>query len=423
MPARKPNILISGAGVAGPILAYWLTHDGFNPTVIERAPALRTGGHPVDLWGSAVEVVERMGVLPELEAASTRNDIGVMLAEGQRPVEIDLKRLVVEIADRHIEIMRGRLVSVLYERTKSDVEYLFGNSITALDEGADGVRVTFERGAAREFALVIGADGQHSNVRRLAFGEEARFSRYIGGYICGYTIPNYLGLDGRIPRYVVPNKTVAAFPIRQSNEIGAGFLFRRDEPLDVHYDDVDGQKRLLREIYATEGWETPRLLAYLDEARDFYFDSFSQIRMESWSRGRITLVGDAGYGPAPAVGGGTSLAAVAAYVLARELAEADGDYLVGLRNYENAIQDAVMRSRDIGPAVLNTLIPRSRLPIWLGQHLAPLVLALPRTLQQWLPLLPRKATRAMRAISAIPLKDYSPLQGAKARVRDLRETS
>ena len=109
MPARKPNILISGAGVAGPILAYWLTHDGFNPTVIERGPALRTGGHPVHLWGSAVEVVERMGVLPELEAASTRNDIGVMLAEGQRPVEIDLKRLVVEIADRHIEIMRGRL--------------------------------------------------------------------------------------------------------------------------------------------------------------------------------------------------------------------------------------------------------------------------------------------------------------------------
>jgi 2-polyprenyl-6-methoxyphenol hydroxylase-like FAD-dependent oxidoreductase len=104
--------------------------------VIERAPALRMGGHPVDLWGSAVEVVERMGVLPELEAASTRNDIGVMLAEGQRPVEIDLQRLVVEIADRHIEIMRGRLVSVLYERTKSDVEYLFGNSITALDEGA-----------------------------------------------------------------------------------------------------------------------------------------------------------------------------------------------------------------------------------------------------------------------------------------------
>jgi 2-polyprenyl-6-methoxyphenol hydroxylase-like FAD-dependent oxidoreductase len=354
MTGKKPNILISGAGIAGPIVAYWLAQFGFSPTVVERAPALRVGGHPVDLWGSAVEVVERMGVLSEIEAASTRNDVGVMLADGQRPVEIDLKRLVVEIADQHIEIMRGRLVSVLYERTKADVEYLFGNSITALDEGAGGVRVSFERGAPREFALVIGADGQHSNVRRLTFGEEARFSHYIGGYICGYTIPNYLYLNGRIPRYAVPNKTVAAFPIRQSNEI------------------------------------------------------FSQIRMDSWSRGRITLVGDAGYGPAPAVGGGTSLAAVAAYVLARELAEADGDYLVGLRNYENAIQDAVIRSRDIGPAVLNTLIPQSRFAIWLGQQLAPLMLGLPRTLQQWLPLLPRKATGAMRAISAIPLRDYAP---------------
>jgi 2-polyprenyl-6-methoxyphenol hydroxylase-like FAD-dependent oxidoreductase len=408
MTAKKPNVLISGAGIAGPIVAYWLGRFGFTPTVVERAPALRVGGHPVDLWGSAVEVVERMGVLSEIEAASTRNDVGVMLADGQRPVEIDLKRLVVEIADQHIEIMRGRLVSVLYDRTKADVEYLFGNSITALDEGAGGVRVTFERGAPREFALVIGADGQHSNVRRLTFGEEARFSHYIGGYICGYTIPNYLNLDGRIPRYTVPNKTVAAFPIRQSNEIGVGFLFRRDEPLDVDHDDVDGQKQLLREIYAKVGWETPRLLGYLDECRDFYFDSFSQIRMDSWSRGRITLVGDAGYGPAPAVGGGTSLAAVAAYVLARELAEADGDYLIGLRNYENAIQDAVIRSRDIGPAVLNTLIPQSRFAIWLGQQLAPLVLGLPGTIQQWLPLLPRKATGAMRAISAIPLRGFAP---------------
>jgi 2-polyprenyl-6-methoxyphenol hydroxylase-like FAD-dependent oxidoreductase len=147
MTAIEPNILISGAGIAGPIVAYWLRQFGFSPTVVERAPALRVGGHPVDLWGSAVEVVERMGVLPEIEAASTRNDVGVMLAEGHRPVEIDLKRLVVEIADQHIEIMRGRLVSVLYERTKADVEYLFGNSVTSLDEGAGGVRVSFERGA------------------------------------------------------------------------------------------------------------------------------------------------------------------------------------------------------------------------------------------------------------------------------------
>ena len=119
MTVIEPNILISGAGIAGPIVAYWLRQFGFSPTVVERAPALRVGGHPVDLWGSAVEVVERMGVLPEIEAASTRNDVGVMLAEGHRPVEIDLKRLVVEIADQHIEIMRGRLVSVLYERNQS----------------------------------------------------------------------------------------------------------------------------------------------------------------------------------------------------------------------------------------------------------------------------------------------------------------
>jgi 2-polyprenyl-6-methoxyphenol hydroxylase-like FAD-dependent oxidoreductase len=405
MADRKAEILISGAGVAGPILAYWLKHYGFRPAVVERAPVLRTGGHPVDLWGSAVEIVEQMGVLPKLEVMRTRNDLGVMIARDMHPVEIELKRLLVEIADRHIEIMRGELVSTLYERTAAEVEYIFGDSISDIREDADGVTVRFERGAIRRFAAVIGADGQHSNVRRLVFGEEARFSRYIGGYICGYTIPNYLKLNGRIPRYAVPNKTVAAFPIRQSDEIGVGFLFRSSRPFDVDHDDIDAQKRLLHETFANEGWETPRLLGYLNEARDFYFDSFSQIHMESWSRSRVTLVGDAGYSPAPAVGGGTSLAVVSAYILARELAGADGDHACGFRNYENRIQGVVKHSREIGPAILNALIPKSEFRIWLGMRITPMVLRLPRILQKCLPLLPRKATNAMRAIAAIQLGD------------------
>ena len=405
MTVKSSNILISGAGIAGPIAAYWLGQFGFSPTVVERAPALRVGGHPVDLWGSAVEVVKRMGVLSELEATSTRNDVGVMLADGQRPVEIDLKRLVVEIADQHIEIMRGRLVSVLYERTKADVEYLFGNSIIALDEHSGGVRASFERGAPREFALVIGADGQHSNVRRLTFGEEASFSHYIGGYICGS--------DSQLPESGRPDSALRGAeqdrgrlsdPAEQRNGCGILVPPRRAAGSSITTTLTDKSSFCAR---STPTWAGRRhaCSAISANAATSTSNSFSQIRMDTWSRGRITLVGDAGYGPAPAVGGGTRLAAVAAYVLARELAEADGDYLVGLRSYQNAIQNAVIRSRDIGPAVVNTLIPRSRFAIWLGQQLAPLVLGLPRTLQQWLPLLPRKATGAMRAISAIPLGD------------------
>jgi 2-polyprenyl-6-methoxyphenol hydroxylase-like FAD-dependent oxidoreductase len=397
MPNRR--ILISGAGIAGPVLAWWLTRNGFRPTIVESAPELRSGGHPVDLWGSVVTIMERMGILPEIEAACTRNDRGVMHAYGRKPLEIDLSRISTEFADRQVEIMRGELVSILYECTKAGTDYVFGNSIAAIDEQDDRVRVTFEKGGASDFSLVIGADGQHSNVRRLVFGQEERFSRYIGGYICGYTIPNVLGIGGTIHRYVAPNKTVAVFPIRQSGELGVGFLFRSREPFGLHHDDVDGQKRLLREIFDNEGWEVPRLLQSVEDARYFYFDAFSQIHMESYTKGRIALVGDAGYCPAPAVGGGTSLAVVGAYTLAHRIAQAAGDHRLGLHNYELDMRDVVIKSREIGPALVKTLIPSTEMAISLSFFLGPLVMALPDSVRRWLPVLPRRAVNGMRAIA------------------------
>lgn len=189
MTTMQTDILIAGAGIAGPTLAHWLSRYGFHPTVVERAPALRTGGHPVDLWGSAVDVVEQMGMLPALEAARTQNDRSTTISHGHRPVDLDLRRLAVSIAERHIEIMRGELVNLHYARTKDSVEYLFGNTITGLEEQSDGITASFDHGPSRRFGLVIGADGLHSGVRRFAFGAEQAFRHDLGGYIAGYTIP------------------------------------------------------------------------------------------------------------------------------------------------------------------------------------------------------------------------------------------
>ena len=346
------KILISGAGIAGPVLAYWLARHGFEPMVVERAAELRTGGHPVDLWGSAVDVMDQMGVLSAIDAARTGNDRGVTIVPGRPPFEINLRRLSAEFSDRHVEIMRGELVSILYERTREDIEYRFGDSIAALSTRNDAVRVTLKGGEVRDFAVVIGADGQHSNVRRLAFGEEARFSHYVGGYVAGYAVPDRIGLNGRIHRDVVPGKTVVAFPIRQDGEAGVGFLFRRPEPLDLHHDDVEGQKRVLLEIFAEEGWEVPRFLNQLENGRGLSISTQSaRFNMEQRSRDRITLVGDAGDRPAPAVGGGTTLAVVAAYRLAAELAATD-DCAQAMRNCDLAMAPLIRQSRNIAPALL-----------------------------------------------------------------------
>ena len=403
---ENAEILVSGAGVAGPVLAYWLKRYGFDPTVVERAPEIRkAGGHAVDLWGSAVDVVERMGILPEVEAARTRNDASSLIRPGKRPIDLDVGELAVEFSDRAVEIPRDELTRLLYRPTSGDVEYVFGDSVAALEEDADGVRVAFQRSAPRRFDLVIGADGLHSRVRRLAFGPESRFRRYLGGYIAVCTVPNFLGLDGRILTYSVPDRTVVVYPVWQSGDARALFMFRRAEELDYDYHDVEQQKRLLRGAYAGGGWEVPRLLGYLEDTDAFYFDSISQIHMDAFSRGRVALVGDAGYAPGAGVGGGTSLAVMAAYVLARELAAAGGEHTAGFRNYEDAIRETVMRSFAIGPALLKTLIPTSRAQIWLGMQVARLLPRLPERLRRSVSLFPREAVQGLRAIASLPLED------------------
>src|SRR5918994_1564280 len=301
---------------------------------IENAEILVAGGHAVDLWGSAVDVVEWMGILPEVEAARTRNDASSLIRLGKPPIDVDVGELAVEFSDRAVEIPRDELTRLLYRPTSNDVEYIFGDSLAALEEDADGVWVTFQHSAPRRFDLVVGADGLHSRVRRLAFGTEERFRRYLGGYIAVYTVPNFLGLDGRILTYSAVDRTVVVYPVLQSGDARALFMFRRAEEIDYDHHDVEQQKRLLRGAYAAGGGGGPPLLEYLEDTEAFYFDSISQIRMDAFSRGRVALVGDAGYAPGAGVGGGTSLAVVAAYALARELAAAGGDHTAGFRNYE-----------------------------------------------------------------------------------------
>ena len=407
MQPTDTSVLISGASIAGPTLAWWLCRAGFTATVVEQTPALRAGlgGHAVDLLGRSVDIAEWMGILPTVLAARTRTERIGIERPGKPPVEIDLSRLVAGISERHVEIMRGELTSILHQATRDHVEYRFGDSIRTLHQDRDGVEVTFEHGPPGRFGLVVGADGLHSGVRRLVFGEEARFRHWLGGYLAVFSLANYRGLDGRMVAYSAPGRTVAMYPVRQTGQARAVFLFRAAQELHYDHRDLEQQKRLLREAFADEAWELPRLRAELEHADDFYFDSISQIRMPSWSSGRVTLVGDAGYCPAPAVGGGTALAVIGAYVLAGELRAAGGDPAVAFPGYERALGELVRRSRGIGPTVMKTLIPRTQRQVWLTTQVLRLVPRLPATLQRRLSAF---QGRPARALAAVTLRRYGP---------------
>jgi 2-polyprenyl-6-methoxyphenol hydroxylase-like FAD-dependent oxidoreductase len=407
MAAR--TVLISGASIAGPTLAWWLSRYGFAPTVVERTPELRRGlgGHAIDLFGPAHDIVERMGLLPQVLAARTTTEMLSLERPGKRPVVVDVDRLTAAVSERHVEILRGELAAILYEATCDDAEYVFGDSIRSLEDTGGEVAVTFEHGLPRTFHLVVGADGLHSNVRRLTFGDESQFRRYIGGYLCVFTLPDTGEARDRMRAYTAVDKLATIYPTQDRGSAKAVFFFRRKDELDYDHHDVERQKELLREAFAGEGWEVPRLLAELDHATDFYFDSISQIHLDSWSRGRVTLVGDAGYCPGPAVGGGTSLAVVGAYVLAGELAAAGGDHTVAFPAYEQEMTELVRLSRTLGPSVMKTFMPRSELHRRFMRHMTGLVPRLPVPLQRVLWSL---QGGAVQALTAITLKDYEPVR-------------
>lgn len=377
------HVLISGASVAGPVLAYWLHRNGHQVTVVERTPELRVGdgGQAVDLLGPAVEVIDRMGLLPQAEAARTTTDTMTLVRPGRPDVTINPAQLLAGVSDRHVEIMRGDLARILFEATREHTTYTFGKTIEVLLEHAGGVDATFSDGTMATYDLVVGADGLHSGVRRLVFGPKEGCAHFLGGYLAVFSVPDFVGLDGRVLGYNTVDRAFALYPTRTPGRNRAIIMFRADG-LAFDHRDQDGQRRLLREVCAGLGWEVPRLLDHLDAADDFYLDSISQIRLPSWSRGRITLVGDAGYGPGPAVGGGSSLAVVGAYVLASELAAAGDDHSVGFPAYERALADAVAASRTIAPSVLSTLIPRSDLQVWTMAQAMRLLPRLPGFLQR-----------------------------------------
>ncbi|APE25580.1 MULTISPECIES: FAD-dependent monooxygenase [Streptomyces] len=328
------NVLISGASIAGPALAYWLGRHGFQPTVVELAPALRQGGQAVDFRGEAhLTVLERMGLLPGLRRIQTGGSPMRFVDERGRT----LLDLPAEFAGGEIEVLRGDLARALHELSLPRTEYVFGDSIVDLTETSDGVRVTFRSGISRDFGLVIGADGLHSNVRRLAFGPEEDYVSHLGYYAATWQLPNELGVGKGSVGYNAPGRLASVgADHRDPARAGAFFVFAAPR-LSYDRHDPEQQKRLISDAFSGLGWEVPRLLRSLREAPDLYFDSISRADVATWSTGRVCLVGDAACGAT--IGGmGTGSAIVAAYVLAGELARARGDHRTAFARYESRLR-------------------------------------------------------------------------------------
>ncbi|MCV7167307.1 FAD-dependent monooxygenase [Mycobacterium stomatepiae] len=397
------RILISGASISGPVLAYWLTRHGFDVTIVERATQLRkTGGHAVDLFRPAMEISAKMGVLPQIEALATGTNELSMYREGvKRPARVDLSKVFGASSDRHVEIMRDDLSEAYYRAGCDDVEYLFGDSITSISVDGD---VTFEHNEPRSFDVVIGADGLHSNVHRLAFGEDAGRTRFLGGYLAVESVPKSLARNGEMAVHMGAGRMAGIYTAHPLDDARALFMFRSKEEFQIHYRDALGQKELLRRRFAGMDAAVDCWVAELDHTPTFYFDSIIQLELNTWSRGRVALVGDAGYCPGPAVGGSTSLAVIGAYVLAGELAQAKGDYPHAFASYEKAMADAVRHSRAFARTAAKSIVPTSRAGVWGLTRAAQLISMLPAGVSR---AIAKMNTNGARLYDSMEYKEYA----------------
>ncbi|MFE6902113.1 FAD-dependent monooxygenase [Streptomyces sp. NPDC057717] len=329
------DVLVSGASVAGPAVALALSLHGARVTVVEKAAELREGGFAVDFRGWVHRtVLTALGIHDDIHARQTRMGRQTVVdADGTPRVD-----LPAELMSGDVEIFRGDLAHILYEHSRDTVDYVFGDSIATLSEDDRGVDVTFERAAPGRFDLVVAADGLHSPTRRLVFGDESRYLRFLDHYVAGFGIPNHLGLDRTGRLYSDPGRAVCVSNYDGDPDRAGALLVFRSEPLDHDRKDVDRQKRILAERFAGMGWEAPRVLKALEDADDLYFDAIAQIHVDRLAKGRVVLLGDAGYG-ATMGGMGTGVATVGAYVLAGELALADGDHRTAFAAYEAQIGD------------------------------------------------------------------------------------
>ncbi|OEU91675.1 FAD-dependent oxidoreductase [Streptomyces abyssalis] len=342
---QRRKVLISGASVAGPALAFWLNRYGFAVTVVEKAGALRGGGYPVDVRGTAVEVVRRMGILPRLrDAHIDLRRMTFLDGEGSEVASVSPHTVTGGVAGLDLEVRRGDLTGALHAAVRDDVEFVFDDSIDTLHQSGRGVDVTFRGGGRRRFDLVFGADGLHSRTRELLFGPEEQFHRYLGYCFAGFTIRNTFGLSRETVMWNTPGRAAALYAVGDGDETHALLNFAHPEPPFAAFRNPEAQRDLVAAVFAGAGWEVPGMLAAMRDADDLFFDAVSQIRMPRWSSGRAALVGDAAYAPSFLTGQGSSLALVGAYMLAGCLA--DRDHAAGFAAYERSTRQFVTLNQE-----------------------------------------------------------------------------
>ncbi|MFC4507318.1 MULTISPECIES: FAD-dependent monooxygenase [Streptomyces] len=365
---RSLRILVAGGGVAGQALAFWLSRGGHEVTVVERFPALRASGAQVDLRGQGIDAVERMGLLQEVRSQLV-DEAGVAFVDSRgRPkatIMANTSGKGRQTLTSEYEIMRGDLVRILHEATKdgAGAEYVFGKSVNGFDQHADMVTAHFSDGTSGEYDLLIGADGQGSRTRRALLPEGCDPYWRVGIHMAYWFVPRIASDTNIRDTYMVPGGRQVMRRSHNATETQAYFVMREDSPeaSAIHRAPVEEQQRFWAERFSDAGWQTERFVKGMKDSPFFYSQEVAQVRIDSWSKDRVVLAGDAAHCASPYSGMGISGGLVGAYVLAGEINRNPGDLPTALANYDSVLRPFVNKIQgEVNPRLLRLAMPMTQ---------------------------------------------------------------
>lgn len=350
----KRNVLVSGASFAGISTAYWMNQLGYNVTIVEISEGLKKGGTPVNIRENTVDIVKRMGLLDQIQS----NKINMEAMEFRNSEDVTERMVIREqLKDDEYEIERDVLLNIMFEVIKDDVEFIFGDSITSLMEEGNGVDVAFKGGEKRTFDLVFGCDGIHSAVRKYSFGEETEFSHFLKTYFSITIVDKLLIRENTTQVYNEPGRAVMLNAYNNKTDIVLCFSSEKEIPYD--YRNEEQQRNIILNHFFGMGWRMPELLEEVKNSKTFYFDKLCQMKMPSWTKGRVALVGDAGYCASPAAGMGGSLAIDGAASLADAFQKSDGDFELAFQEYNKSFRPFIEEVQANAAMFVDFLVPRT----------------------------------------------------------------
>jgi 2-polyprenyl-6-methoxyphenol hydroxylase-like FAD-dependent oxidoreductase len=351
---KDRTALISGASFAGLTLAYWLNKFGYRVTLVDISSGIRKGGSPIEIRGEALNTVNEMGLLEKIKAKRLTENVVKNIVNANDETLFSWNHSEGD----DIEIHRDDLLDILEKSISKNVEFLYQNRIAEIEQSDESVNVVFKNGESRNFDFAFGADGTHSSLRKMIFGNEEDFSVFFGAYFATSATKEIDAKEATM--FNEPNKMAGIFPFRDFTQ---SIVIFRSPKLNYDYKNLTQQKQILKEKLANSQWKIPQILEIMLKNDNLYFDEICQIKMPSWSKNRIALVGDAAYTAGFVTGLGTTLAIQGSATLAKLLDEAKGDYKSAFQNYFQSYKPFVDSVQSKIVDGLNFTVPKTQTEI------------------------------------------------------------